>query len=130
MQAEAITEQARDWLVRELEVAGLATPMAGLDHWHLEPLFVRGFRAGLSANAPLRQPRQSGKQAAVIAMLQRPEGATVADIAAATGWQAHTVRGVISGALKRKLGLNVVSEKIDSDTGNRRVYRIAEQAAA
>jgi hypothetical protein len=55
-------------------------------------------------------------------MLRRPEGATIAQVIAATGWQAHTVRGVISGALKKKRGLEVTSEK---NAAGERVYRIA-----
>jgi hypothetical protein len=50
-------------------------------------------------------PRAGTKQAEMIAMLERADGATMEDIVAATGWQSHTVRGAISGALKRKLGL-------------------------
>ena len=73
---------------------------------------------------PVEQPRS--KQAAVITMLRRPEGATVDEVMAATGWQPHTVRGVVSGALKKKLGLPVSSTKEERG----RVYRIAEQAAA
>jgi hypothetical protein len=52
-------------------------------------------------------PRAGTKQAQMIELLQRPEGATVAQIAEATGWQHHTIRGAISGALKKKLGLTV-----------------------
>ena len=52
-------------------------------------------------------PRTGTKQALMIEMLKRPEGATVEQIAAATGWQHHTIRGAISGALKKKLGLTV-----------------------
>ena len=55
-------------------------------------------------------------------MLGRPEGATIAEIVAATGWQPHTVRGAFAGALKKRLGLTVTSEKVD---GGERVYRIA-----
>ena len=69
-------------------------------------------------------PRPS-KQAAVIALLRRPEGATVDEVKAATGWQSHTVRGVFSGALKKKLGLAVVAAKEERG----RVYRIAEAGA-
>jgi hypothetical protein len=54
-----------------------------------------------------RTPRGGTKQAQMIEMLKRPEGATVEQIAAATGWQHHTIRGAISGALKKKLGLTV-----------------------
>jgi Protein of unknown function (DUF3489) len=52
-------------------------------------------------------PRAGTKQAQMIDLLKRPEGATVEQIAAATGWQHHTIRGAISGALKKKLGLTV-----------------------
>jgi hypothetical protein len=52
-------------------------------------------------------PRSGTKQAQMIEMLKRPEGATVEQIAAATAWQHHTIRGAISGALKKKLGLTV-----------------------
>src|ERR1700724_4021755 len=66
------------------------------------------------------------KQAALIAMLQRPEGATVDEIASAMGWQRHTVRGLFSGTLKKKLGLTLASAQEERG----RVYRIAapEQA--
>ncbi len=66
--------------------------------------------------------RENSKQATVIQMLQRPEGATISQICAATGWQAHTVRGTFAGAFKKKLGLNLASEKPE---GGERVYRIA-----
>ena len=66
--------------------------------------------------------RDTSKQAEVIRMLQRPEGATIRQICAATGWQAHTVRGTFAGAFKKKLGLTIVSDK---PQGGERVYRIA-----
>ena len=68
-------------------------------------------------------PRGESKQSQLIAMLKRPEGTTIAEVVEALQWQPHTVRGVIAGALKKKLGLTIESEKID-DRG--RVYRIAE----
>jgi len=70
-----------------------------------------------------RKVRQGSKQEALIAMLKRPEGASIAEIAAAFGWQAHTVRGAIAGALKKKLGLEVASEKVEA---RGRVYRIVD----
>ena len=71
-----------------------------------------------------RQPRsrEGTKEAMLIAMLRRPEGATIAQVIEATGWQKHTVRGAISGALKKKRGLEVTSTKSES---GERVYRIA-----
>ncbi len=68
-----------------------------------------------------RTPRGGTKQATLIAMLRAPDGATIAEIMAATGWQSHTVRGAMSGALKKKLGLEVTSEKV-KDRG--RVYKL------
>ena len=74
-----------------------------------------------------RRPRtrENSKQAAVIAMLQRPEGATVAQICASTGWLARTVRGTFAGTFKKKLGLTITSDKA---SGGDRVYRIGEVA--
>jgi hypothetical protein len=71
-----------------------------------------------------RRPRsrEGTKEAQLIAMLRRPEGATIAQVIAATGWQAHTVRGAISGALKKKRRLEVTSAKNEA---GERVYRIA-----
>ena len=67
------------------------------------------------------KPRGGTKQTQLIALLETPTGASLDEIVAATGWQAHTVRGAISGTLKKKLGLNVISEKIE---GRGRIYRI------
>jgi len=62
------------------------------------------------------------KQALLIDLLKRKTGATIDEVVEATGWQAHSVRGAISGTLKKKLGLDVTSEKVE---GRGRVYRIA-----
>jgi hypothetical protein len=67
--------------------------------------------------------RRSGtKQEAVIAMLRAEGGATIEEIMAATNWAGHTTRGFLSGALKKKLGLTITSEKVD---GRGRSYMIA-----
>ena len=58
--------------------------------------------------------------------MEQPEGATIDEIASAMEWQRHTVRGLISGALKKKLGLDIVSEK----TERGRLYRISESRSA
>jgi len=57
-----------------------------------------------------------------VATIRRPEGATIDEIVAATGWQPHTVRGAFAGALKKRLGLTVTSEKVET---RGRIYRIA-----
>jgi hypothetical protein len=69
---------------------------------------------------PQSEEKRPSKQDAVIAMLRRPEGATVDEVVSATGWQRHTVRGVFSGTLKKKLGLTLASAKEERG----RVYRI------
>ena len=69
---------------------------------------------------PEPDTKRRSKQDEVIAMLRRPEGATVDEVASATGWQRHTVRGVFSGTLKKKLGLTIASAKEERG----RVYRI------
>ncbi len=69
--------------------------------------------------------RSGTKQALMIDLLKRKKGATIEEIVEATGWQPHSVRGAISGALKKKLGLAVTSDPIE---GRGRVYRIVERA--
>jgi hypothetical protein len=75
---------------------------------------------------PQSDAKRPSKQDVVIAMLRRPEGATVDEVASATGWQRHTVRGVFSGTAKKKLGLILASAQEERG----RVYRIAEPASA
>src|ERR1700745_2185425 len=60
---------------------------------------------------PQPEAKRSSKQDAVIAMLRRPEGSTVNEVASSTGWQRHTVRGGFSGTLKKKLGLALASSQ-------------------
>jgi hypothetical protein len=88
---------------------------------------VAGKRKETQKNPPPRSGRERSstgdtKSGAVLALLNKPDGATIADMTGATGWQPHSVRGFLSGALKKKQGLAIKSEK--GEDGQRR-YRIA-----
>ncbi|MEQ9124059.1 MAG: DUF3489 domain-containing protein, partial [Alphaproteobacteria bacterium] len=99
-------------------------------HWRI----TDAGRSAAGAPAPEQETRAApkpsagrtgSKQARLVELLRRPEGAAIADIQVETGWQAHSVRGAISGVCKKKLGLNVVSAV---EEGRGRVYRIAAEA--
>ena len=107
---------------------------AGLLAVGIEPVVVKTMAAvrnrateKASSKAPTLTPtpRSGTKQAEVIALLQRPEGASIAEIVERTGWAPHSARGMISGVLSKKFGLAVTSAK-QADRG--RVYRIDQQS--
>ena len=106
---------------------------AGLEAIGIEPLAASAVASARKAKA-MAEPapddtdtakpvaiRAGTKLAQIIALLQRREGATIAEIVEATSWQAHTARGAISGAIKKKLGLSIITEKVD---GRGTVYRL------
>lgn len=70
--------------------------------------------------------KSKSKLATLVELLSRPKGATLEAMTQATGWQAHSVRGAMSGSLKKAMGLTITSEKIEGV----RIYRIAEGATA
>ena len=103
---------------------------AGLGAIGIWPVVVKtrvASRGGANAEIEVKHtPLRTGtKQALLISMLQRPEGVTMQEIVAATGWQSHSARGAMSGALGKKLGLFVTSAK---EEARGRVYRIGQPA--
>ena len=108
-----ITTDQKDWFIAAEGYDALGIPRKA-------PVSVEAIDAVIESATP--RTRENSKQAQVIAMLKRPEGATIAQICAATGWQAHTVRGTFAGAFKKKLGLEITSSK---EQGSERIYTIA-----
>ena len=87
-----------------------------------KPVFRK--RAAPASSRPATGPNT--KHARIIAMLRKPAGATVAAIMAATNWQQHSVRGFLAGVVRKKLGLNLVSDQTDKG----RVYCIKDGKAS
>lgn len=103
----------------------VASTLTNLRKAQLE--WVSGPKDVLEASADPATPkpvaiRAGTKQAEIIALLQRPEGASITEIVDVTGWAAHSARGMISGGLKKKLGLEVSTT---SDEQRGRIYHIS-----
>ena len=110
-----ITACKGDWYISAEGYDALGVP-------HKAPITVQALDAVIAAEQTQPRRRENSKQAQVIALLKRPEGATIAQIMEATGWQSHTVRGTFAGAFKKKLGLVITSSKAaDAE----RIYKIS-----
>ena len=123
-----ITPYGDEWIVAAEGYDALGLPRPGalpptitLDDPELEADVASAEASWQTAKDKPHRTRPDSKQALVIGLLQRPEGATIAQIMEATGWQQHTVRGTLAGTLKKRLGLTITSAK---DAGGKRVYRI------
>ena len=120
-----ITPDGSDWSVAAEGYDALGMPRPGPARGPITLAALDVIIANAEAaqtEAPKPRKRENSKQAQVLALLRRPEGATLAQICALTGWQKHTVRGTFAGAFKKKLGIDITSTK---DAGAERVYHVA-----
>ncbi len=117
-----ITSTRNNWFISAAGYEALGVPRKGPVTLQALDAVIKA--ASVSADEPAKIPRTrvNSKQAQVLAMLRRPEGATLAQICASTGWQSHTVRGTFAGSFKKKLGLDITSTK---EQGAERVYKVA-----
>jgi hypothetical protein len=102
----------------------VATTMSNLRKAKLEVVLAAKEPIETSPDSDTPQPvaiRTGTKQAQIIALLQRPEGASITEIVEATGWLPHSARGLISGGLKKKLNLPITAEKV---AGRGTVYKL------
>lgn len=121
--------EAEDGAHLSLVITDAGLMAIGIDpveaHADAEPAVqVRRAAKKATPTEPGRQDKKQtiNKQTLLLDLLHRPYGASITELGAALGWQAHSVRGVIAGMVKKKLGLQVTSEKTD---GRGRVYHIA-----
>jgi len=101
----------------------LVATKAGLDAIGIEAMAPTPApeAAPAAAEARATRIRPGTKQAEIIALIQRPEGASIAEIVEATGWLSHSARGLISGGLKKKLNLPITADKV---AGRGTVYKL------
>lgn len=116
-----ITKSASNWFIAAEGYDALGVPRKGTDKASAPDV------TDAPAISKTPRVREASKQAQMIEMLKRPDGATLNQLVEATGWQSHTVRGAMAGSLKKKLGLTITSEKV---TGQERTYRICSEGVA
>lgn len=134
-----------DKMVGELFGAGLAAETAALDHdvvWREADgagmtlvitdagLAAIGIEPGTAPIEPVAPDTKTSKQDTIVALLRRRQGASIDEMTGATGWLPHSVRGWMAGAAKKRLGLELVSEKDGSGTRRYHVAALRQSAGA
>lgn len=116
-----ITSKRNNWFISAAGYEALGVPRKGGVTLQALDAVIKTTSVSTDETVKVLRTRDNSKQAQVIAMLRSPEGATIAQICEATGWQPHTVRGTLAGTFKKKLGLEITSTK---ETGAERVYKV------
>ena len=116
-----ITSKRNDWFITPAGYEAIGVPRRSPITLLTLDAVIAAATAATAVPAKTPRTRDNTKQSQVIAMLKRPEGATIAQISEVTGWQQHTVRGTFAGSFKKKLGMNVTSTKVP---GKDRVYKV------
>ena len=117
-----ITGKHNNWCVSAAGYEALGVPRKGPVTLQALDAVIEATSVSADETAKIPRTRDNSKQAQVIALLRRPEGATIVQICILTGWQAHTVRGTFAGSFKKKLGLDITSTK---EQGGERIYKVA-----
>ena len=116
-----ITSKRNYWFISAAGYEALSVPRKGAVTLQAIDAVIKTTSVSTDETAKVLRTRDNSKQAQVIAMLRRPEGATIAQICETTGWQPHTVRGTFAGTFQKKLSLEITSTK---ETGAERVYKV------
>ncbi len=110
---------------RHLTLKITETGIAAIDGGVASVSEDRRDHAALKAKPAEHTPKSQSKSDLILGLLRRPDGASLEDLCSSTGWQPHSVRGFLSGTVRKKLRLNV--ESIKSEAGERR-YRLPAES--
>lgn len=114
-------DQRRFPMSRLIEIWNALPGQAQVKRFQSRSIAVKRLWQSLES-LPVSDSRSDSKQSKLISLISRPSGASIEELTSATGWQAHSVRGVLSGVLRKKLGLSIDCAK----DGNTSVYRLAK----